>query len=354
MKSMAKKLAKFVALLLLVVLALFGYNYLRFAVTWLPNEAVAFETEPGITIRGTLLKPAEDGPFPAVVILHGSGPETRQEISYRVMANVLARSGLAVLIYDKRGSGESDGDFATAQYAEFVADATAAVRYLAAREDIDGDRIGLLGNSESGWLTPEIAWRTGQVAFVFNRVGPPLSWRDNVIWEVRNDMLADGVEESELEPLLAHTRRRWDYYVAAGGNPSLATGPERQSISDELERLRAEVPAARRRMPEELAPYDAAAYAADAAVYGYDPRPYLEKIDVPMLYVFAENDINVPTERSVAFLEAFRDEYDKKIEIVVLDGVGHAMAGWSGLLTAGYVPEFIELLEEWPAAQVVN
>lgn len=354
MKSMAKKVAKFFAVLISVAFGLFAYNYLRFAVFWVPHEKVAFESEPGNVIRGTLLKPAEGGTFPAVVILHGSGPETRDEISYRIMANVLVRSGLAVLLYDKRGSGESDGEFASARFVDFVADATAAVAYLAARADIDGDRVGLLGNSESGWLTPEIAWRTGQVDFILNRAGPPLSWRDNVIWEVRNDLLADGVEHSQLQPLLAHTRRRWDYYIAAASDPALATGPERAGISDELQRLRADVPAARRRLPEELAPYDAEAYAADAEIYGYDPRTFLEKIDVPMLYVFAENDINVPTEKSVAFLEALRSDYDRNIEFVVLEGVGHAMAGWRGLLTAGYVPEFIGLLEKWPAGQVVN
>jgi len=354
MKSVVINFLKTLALLVIAGVALLAFNFLRYGIFWLPSEAVAFESEPGTTIRGTLLKPAADGTFPVVIVLHGSGPETREEISYRIMANTIARSGLAVLLYDKRGCGESDGDFASALYRDFVADAAAAVRYLASRGDIDATNIGLLGNSESGWLTPEIAWRTGQVAFIFNRAGPPLSWMDNVIWEVRNDLLADGVDTSQLEPLLEHTRRRWEYYVAAGADSSVATGPERDRLGAELKRLRREVPAAQRRLPEELVPYDAEVYAGDATVYGYDPRPFLEKIDVPMLYVFAENDINVPTDQSVAFLESFRDEYDKDIDIVVLDGVGHAMAGWSGLLTAGYVPEFIDLLQSWPAGQAVN
>lgn len=354
MKSLAVKLLKALAILVIAGVALFAFNFLRYGVFWLPTDAVAFESVPGITIRGTLVKPAAHGTFPVVVVLHGSGPETREEISYRIIANTIARSGVAVLLYDKRGCGESDGDFPSALFRDFVADAAAAVRYLATRNDIDAGHIGLLGNSESGWLTPEIAWRTGRIAFIFNRAGPPLSWMDNVIWEVRNDLLADGVKASQLEPLLAHTRRRWEYYVTAGVDPVFATGPERDSLNAELKRLREAVPAAQRRLPEELAPYVAEAYAGDATVYGYDPRPFLEEIDVPMFYVFAENDINVPTEQSVAFLESFRDEYDKDIDIVVLDGVGHAMVGWSGLLTAGYVPGFIDLLESWPAEQAVN
>ena len=345
MKNLAMRLLKVFLVLVAGAAVLFAYNYLRFAVFWLPAEEVAFTSEPGITLRGTLVKPAETGAYPAVIILHGSGPESREEVSYRVMANTIARSGTAVLLYDKRGVGESDGDFESATFQNLVADAVAAVAYLAGRDDIDAGNIALLGNSQSGWFTPEVAYRSGHVAYIVNRVGPPLSWMDNVIWEVRNDLLADGVRESELGPLLENSRRRWEYYVDAAADPTLGTGARRDSINAELQRLRMQVPAAQNRMPEELAPYDADDYRGYAADIGYDPREYLEAIDVPILYVFAENDINVPTAQSVEFLESFRQQYHKDIEIVVLEGVGHSMAGWTGLLTAGYVPEFIDLLE---------
>ena len=265
MKSMTKTIGRLLGTVLLLALLLFAWNYLRFIVFWAPTEEVAFESEPGITIRGTLIKPADAGVFPAVVLLHGSGPESRSGPAYHVLANIIVRSGVAVLLYDKRGVGESDGDFDSALYSDFITDAVAAVRYLAVRDDIDPQNIGLHGNSESGWLTPEIAHTSGQVAWIFNRVGPPLSWMDNVIWEVRNDLLASGVAESDLEPLLENTRRRWEYYVAAGRDPSLADSPERDAINADLAQLLDATPAARSELPDELAPYDAGAYAGYAA-----------------------------------------------------------------------------------------
>ena len=354
MKSIAKMIAGLVGMVLLLAVALLTWNYLRFMVFWAPTEEVAFESDPGITIRGTLIKPADEGTFPAVVLLHGSGPENRSGPGYRALTNVIVRSGVAVLLYDKRGVGESDGDFGSAEYSDFIADAVAAVNYLAERDDIDPRNIGLHGNSESGWLTPEIAHTTGRVAWVFNRVGPPLAWMDNVIWEVRNDSLADGVSEADIESVLAATRRRWEYYIAAAADPSLAMGPEREAINAELARLIEDIPAARPQVPEELAAYDAEAYAIRARRYAYDPRPFLESIDVPMIYTFAEDDINVPTVESVAFLESFREQYDKDIRIVVYEGVGHAMAGPTGLFSAGYIPAFVETLEDWYRAQAIN
>jgi len=330
------------------------YNYLRHIVFRFPTESVAFESADGTRLVGTLLKPAEEGVFPVVVVLHGSGPENIYGPSYRVLTNTILRAGLAVLLYDKRGVGDSGGEFEKALYSDFVADAAAAVEFLAGREDLDAERIGLFGNSESGWFTPEIAHVTGQVAFVFNRAGAPLSWRDTVLWEVRSDLMTAGVAEHELEPLLEVTMRRWNFHVNAATDPELAEGPERDAIEAELKRLIAEVPAAEAEIPDRLPAYDPGLYAAWGADIAYDPRPFLEAVDIPMVYTFAENDINVPTAACVAFLEEFRSRLGKDIDIVVIEGVGHPMVSWQGLFTAGYVPEFLELIETWYTKQAAG
>lgn len=346
MRSTVKTVLKLLAAVLLIAVALAAFNYLRHVVIWAPTEPVTFTSGP-VRLSGTLIKPSREGVFPAIVVMLGSGPEKTSGLSYRLSANTLVRSGLAVLLYDKRGVGRSGGDFDSALYRDFVADAVAAVRYLAGREDIDPGRIGLMGNSESGWFTPEIAHVTGQVAFIFNRVGPPLSWIDTVIWETRNDFLADGVREEDLDSLLAVTRRRWNYYIAAGRDPEQVMTPERDAINAELARLRATVPLADELLPEALIPYDEKIYADAASDLGYDPGPYLRSIDVPMIYVFGENDINVPTARSVDFLESLRAEHGKEIDIVVYEDVGHTLATWKGPFTAGFTPGYVDLIGSW-------
>mgnify|MGYP002623558682 CR=1 FL=1 len=231
-----------------------------------------------------------------------------------------------------------------------IDDAIAAVTYLVSRPDIDANRIGLLGNSESGWFTPEIAYRTNAVAFIVNRVAPSLPWIENVLWEVRNDFLADGIAESDVDALVEITEVSWKYYIAAGPHPSPRDAMRRTVINEELRRLRVNVPGANEVLRRELDD-DPATFEWFANNATYDPQPYLERIELPMLYVYGETDINVPTEDCVVFLDWLRDSYGKPIDVVVFDDVGHSMFTWSGLFNAGFVPGYLELLQDWSRAQ---
>lgn len=354
MKIFLLRAATLVGGLVLLLAALVAYNYLRHIVYWLPTEAVTFHSADGTSLAGTLLKPDGEPPHAAVVMLHGSGPEGRSGPGYRILSNAIARSGVAVLFYDKRGVGDSGGDFDSALYRDFIADAIAAVDYLAGRDDIDDSRIGLHTNSEGGWFGPEIAVRTGKISFIFNRVGPPLSWMDNVIWEARNDALTSGVAEADIEAVVGVTMRRWQYYVDTAADPSLAEGPERDAINAELRRVINSIPAAESAVPDELPPYDRNLYEEYAAEIGYDPVPWLEQLDIPMVYTFGETDINVPTEKSVEFLERFRERHGKDIAIFVFDGVGHPMAAPRGFLYGGYVPELMDVMRDFYSGWAVR
>jgi dipeptidyl aminopeptidase/acylaminoacyl peptidase len=127
MKTFLKRALRAVLVLVLMVVALFAYNALRHLIYWLPTEEVSILSDDGVTLAGTLLKPDTEPPYAAVVMLHGSGPEDRSGPGYRILSNAIARSGVAVLFYDKRGVGESKGDFESALYRDFITDASAAV-----------------------------------------------------------------------------------------------------------------------------------------------------------------------------------------------------------------------------------
>lgn len=354
MKQMLLRTLKVAGVLMLMVIALAGYNYLRNYVFWSPSEQASFASGDGTRIGGTLIKPSDQGIYPAVIILHGAGPENINAIDYRTVANAFVRYGFAVLLYDKRGVGASEGDFRSASYTDFIADAIASVEHLARREDIDAGSIGIHAISEGAWFALEVAHRAGNVAFIVNKVGSPFSWMDTVIWEVESDLLAAGVEASDLDPLLELSFRRWQYYVDAGTDPGLAEGGLRDAINAEMQRLMALYPAASGALPRELAPYDAEAYAIYAANFSYDPGPYLEMIDVPTIYLYGTDDINIPTTRSVEFLEKFRDERRKDIDIVVYDGLGHGLITWRGILDGGYAPGYLDLIGTWAAEKLVR
>ena len=110
-------------------------------------EEVTFENG-DIKLSGVLIRPNIEGRHPAIVMLHGSGPGTHDEMFFRIHTNVFVRQGFAVLSYDKRGAGRSQGDFDSATYKDFIHDAQAGIRYLRNRSDIVPDLIGLFGSSE--------------------------------------------------------------------------------------------------------------------------------------------------------------------------------------------------------------
>lgn len=180
------------------------------------SEEVSFTGADGIQLRATLLTPREtDGSaLPGIVLLHGAEKATRKRLVYKLTANVFLERGIAVLVYDKRGAGESQGDHDASTYRQLVEDAISAVRFLRQRSRIDPSRVGILGISESGWLTPEIADRSGGIAFVINKVGSPLSVRDTIAWEVYNEMLDDGVAENNAREQTDIYRRIWEYRVS--------------------------------------------------------------------------------------------------------------------------------------------
>jgi uncharacterized protein len=140
------------------------YPYLEEEVSY-PNK------EAGIKLAGTLTMPKAGGPFPAVILITGSGPENRDEAlmghkPFKVLADYLTRRGIAVLRSDDRGVGKSTGDFAKATTEDFASDALAGVAYLKTRKEIDPKHIGLIGHSEGGIIAPMAVVRSRDVAFL--------------------------------------------------------------------------------------------------------------------------------------------------------------------------------------------
>jgi len=129
-----------------------------------------------VTISATLTIPQGKGPFPAVVLITGSGAQDRDERllghkPFLVLSDYLTRHGIAVLRADDRGTGKSTGDFKTATSADLATDAEAGVAYLKTRAEVNAYKIGLIGHSEGGLIAPMIAARNKDVAFIVMMAG---------------------------------------------------------------------------------------------------------------------------------------------------------------------------------------
>lgn len=350
MRNRMKRLLIFLATLASIVIVWAAYMY---AVHIRYNGSVEIVSiqSGDITLNGWFIKPEEEGSHPAVIILHGAGPGTGNALPARIQINAFLRSGVSVLVYDKRGVGGSGGNFVRTGYQDFIQDGISAVRYLKSRSDVTDGGIGLVGNSESGWLTPEIAHRADDVAFIINRAGSPLPWIETNLWEIRHELVIEGVEGEALEEAIRIRDAAWHFFVEVDADPSLVGGAKWKQIDADLVAFDRRYRNTKgwfwmKRLPV----YDPTFYRRKAAFMGYDPQPYIEQLDIPMFYIFAENDKVIPTVEAVGYLQALPAQEGRDIEITVIPGVKHDMLSAAALLS-GSDPAFIDVIGPWAAAK---
>jgi pimeloyl-ACP methyl ester carboxylesterase len=141
------------------------------------DEEVSYtNSQQNVTLAATLTIPPGKGPFPAVVLITGSGPQDRDESilghkPFLVISDYLTRHGIAVLRADDRGTAKSTGVFATATTADFATDVEAGITYLKTRAEINPRKIGLIGHSEGGVIAPMVVARNKDVAFIVMMAG---------------------------------------------------------------------------------------------------------------------------------------------------------------------------------------
>lgn len=180
------------------------------------TEEVSFDGGAvGVRLAGTLTLPTGKGSFPAVILIAGSGALNRdEEVAghkvFLVLSDALARAGMAVLRYDKRGIADSTGNYGEATTEDFTADAEAALKWLSHQPTIDSKRIGLLGHSEGGLIAPAIAARNPDIAFIVLMAAPGL--RGDKIMQMQSELIAraNGVPEAQIRSFAANSAPVFD------------------------------------------------------------------------------------------------------------------------------------------------
>lgn len=161
-----------------------------------------------ISLSATLTVPSGAGPHPAVVLISGSGPDTRDapimgHRFFAVLSDYLTRQGFAVLRYDERGVGLSTGDFAAATLGDLAMDVRAGVRVLAKRDDIDSERIALIGHSEGGMVAPMVAsgLDAKKIRAIVSLAGPATAVEPMLSRQLRALNAANGMLPADVEVL---------------------------------------------------------------------------------------------------------------------------------------------------------
>lgn len=188
----------------------------------------------GVTLAGTLTTPPGAGPFPAVVLIAGSGRVDRDETAFGhkiflLLADTLTRRGVAVLRYDKRGVEKSTGSYALATTVNFAADANAAVNFLKTQSAIDPKRIGLLGHSEGGVIAPLVASQhPADIVFVVLLAGPGMKGEKILLAQQVLTGKAEGVSDADIKENAVASKKLFD--LAAQEPPAVVQAKAQKII----------------------------------------------------------------------------------------------------------------------------
>jgi pimeloyl-ACP methyl ester carboxylesterase len=266
------------------------------------EEEVIFKNN-DVSLSGTLLLPKTKGPHAAIEFLHGSGAEGRQ--ATRFFAEYFAGHGIAALISDKRGVGKSTGDWQHADFNDLAADAIAGIRFLQQRQDIDPQKIGIYGHSQGGMIAPLVASRSRDVAFVISGAGHAVPLYEGEINSITNQIHARGVQGKDLEEAtdfikmwvnVARTGQGWPEFDAA-----IAKARDKRWFSA-------------MRVP----PKDDWTWPFFKSTYEYNAADYWQKVTVPVLVMYGQNDLYTPVAQSIINIDHALEKAGNKDYSVIM------------------------------------
>lgn len=275
------------------------------------NTEVSFANDAArVTLAGTFSVPQGPGPFPAVVLVHGSGPLDRDEEVFDhklflVLADHLTRQGIAVLRYDKRGIGKSSGLYKGATSIDFAGDAEAAVRFLRSRPEVDHRSIGLIGHSEGGLIAPLVASRDPGLGFVVMLAGPGVRGELLMVEQLALGARANGAPEAYI------ARER---ALAKAMFAALASEPELEAARKKV-RLVVDEAARTGPLPEGMTEDRIRQFSTAwfHAFVRHEPGPVLRAVRQPILVLNGELDLQVPAGMDLAAIRTALDGHPRAV-----------------------------------------
>ncbi len=330
------------------------------------EEEVAYENQSAnVRIVGSLTLPKEKGPFPAVLLIAGSGALDRDEtISYHkpflVLADHLTRRGIAVLRVDKRGVGESTGekpvgDYTNTTLLDLADDVLAGVEYLKSRREIDPKRIGLLGHSEGGVIGPIVASHSSDVAFLVMLAGLGQNNGDIIIFQKCLAAKERGADESTLALMRSWYKR---VYALVAEDADRATAEKKIRVlhatltDDEKKKVGWPDHELNLEIAGQLRPH----WRHDLR---HDPCAILKQVRCSVLALGAELDRKVPAKENLAGIEeALKAGGNTRFTVREFPGMNHGFQTVSPDHTPGKAsdgetmsPLVLQTISDWIIAQ---
>lgn len=302
----------------LCLLASPAFGQAAAAVAWQAPASVAVETEERsfangpTTLSGTLYLPRGGTRLPAVVVTHAASEPTRDLPLYNHLKEMLPALGMAVFVYDRRGSGKSGGDLQQSDYDLLADDAIAAQKMLAQDPRIDARKIGFWGLSQGGWLSLLAASRSPQTAFAISLSAPMTTPDVQMNFATENILRIKGYPQADIDQMLA-TRHAVDGYLRGQVDRAVAQAALDAAVQKPWFELiymgKTLADPAKSRWLKEM---------------GHDPMKTLDRVTAPALVIYGAADPWVPVATSMERLRAIAPKHPN-IETAVIARADHAM-----------------------------
>jgi pimeloyl-ACP methyl ester carboxylesterase len=327
------------------------------------SEEISFTNQNGkIRLAGTLTLPEGKGPFPACILVSGSGPQNRDEEllghkPFMVIADYLTRKGYAVLRYDDRGIGASGGTYHTATTLDMATDAKAAFDFLRNDERLISSKIGFIGHSEGGIIASVVATQNLATSFIILLAGPSVVGEEIILAQQELISKAAGVDEKEIKSGLQLNKEI--YSVIKKTKDTLQAA---QKLTEILNRESSSLGTLNRMdektravfISEQVKSVNSPWFRAFLTL---DPSQYLEQVRCPVLAFYGEKDLQVPPSVNVKPLKkALAKAGNSDYEVLELAGLNHlfqksatGLPGEYGQLEETFSPKVLEIISAWLA-----
>jgi uncharacterized protein len=312
-----------------------------------------------INLAGTLTIPAGKGPFKAVILITGSGAQNRNEElmghkPFLVIADYLSRNGIAVLRYDDRGVGGSQGNYSEATSADLATDAEAAFDFLKTNPKINNKEIGLIGHSEGGLIAPIIASSNDEIGFIVSLAGPGVTGQQIIIRQQQDIGKLSGEKESSIREATEINKKL--YAVLRKEKDNNKAEVKILAIYREiLEKKKTPKGNIDKDVSQLKQRFGANSYTWFRYFITTDPSDYWKKVECPVLALNGEKDLQVAANENLPAIEkALKSGGNKSSRTIKLPGLNHLFQHCSTGLPSEYSkieetfsPEALKIISDW-------
>jgi len=317
------------------------------------EEEVTFaNSAAGVTLAGTLTVPKGAGPFPAALLIAGSGPQDRdgaiaKHRPFFVLADALTRKGIVVLRYDKRGIGKSTGNADVATTMDLAADARAALDFLKSRKEVDASRIGLVGHSEGAIIAPYLAAHSQDVAWLVLLAAPATKGEDTLLNQSELIGRAGGLNDNQLDASLGFDQAAYTL-VRQEKDPVVLS--EKLLTLVKSSGLDSALPPSALETQLRMLTSPWFRFFLD-----YDPLPNLKSVKCPVLALYAQKDLQVAAKQNLPRLQdALKEAGNPQVQVEDLPELNHLFQhAYMGTPTEyaaieeTFSPEALKIIEDW-------